>query len=317
MKPKVSILCITYNHVDYIEKAIEGFLMQKTDFPYEIIIHDDASTDGTTEIVKKYESKYNNIRLICQDENKYSKGVKIFGEILLPLSQAEYIAICEGDDFWTDENKLQIQANILDRHQDCTMCYHLTDELCVTDNSLRKGAPYLWTGKYSINRFNRRRTIIMTCSLFARRAALAPLPNYYFNSAVGDLPLQLHLLSKGKGYYLNKNMATHLYMTPGSWSERHTNQDKKAYVSRTVERIAMFQKFDEDTGYKYHKVAQAEISRRLYNMEMEFGNIKSAKRIRAFCKTNLKSNILDKIKLMNPQVYNRMLKIRTKLRVQK
>lgn len=93
----VSICCITYNHEDYVAEAIEGFLMQKTDFNFEVLIHDDASTDGTAEIIKKYQKRYHDIiKPVLQIENQYSKGVKINSTYNYPRAKGKYIALCEG-----------------------------------------------------------------------------------------------------------------------------------------------------------------------------------------------------------------------------
>jgi glycosyltransferase involved in cell wall biosynthesis len=122
-EPLVSICCITYNHEKYIREAIEGFLMQKTDFPFEIIIHDDASTDKTADIIREYEKKYPElIKPIYQTENQYSKGVKV---TLLTYKQSKgnYIAFCEGDDYWTDPLKLQKQVTFLEKNPDYVITY--------------------------------------------------------------------------------------------------------------------------------------------------------------------------------------------------
>lgn len=122
--PKVSICCLAYNHFSYIEKAIIGFLSQKVDFPLEILIHDDASEDGTTEIIKKYREKFPDlIKCIFQTENIYSKGINPLAFYLLPLCRGKYIALCEGDDYWTDPYKLQKQVEILETHQEYSMCF--------------------------------------------------------------------------------------------------------------------------------------------------------------------------------------------------
>lgn len=113
--PLVSVLILTYNHEKYIRDAVEGCLEQKTDFHYEIIVHDDASTDGTTEIIKKYVDKYPDLIFpILQSENQLSKGVNITPTILIPMAKGKYIAFCEGDDFWTDSEKLQKQVDFLE-----------------------------------------------------------------------------------------------------------------------------------------------------------------------------------------------------------
>lgn len=122
MEPKVSICCITYNHVTYIAQAIESFLMQKTTFPFEILIHDDASTDGTSEIIRDYERKYPDIiKPIYQTENQYSQGRSISATYQFPRAKGRYIALCEGDDYWTDPLKLQKQVDFLEANPEYGM----------------------------------------------------------------------------------------------------------------------------------------------------------------------------------------------------
>jgi glycosyltransferase involved in cell wall biosynthesis len=116
-KPVVSISCITYNHESYIEDALEGFLMQETSISFEILIHDDASTDKTTEIIKEYEECYPRlIKPIYQKENQFSKGV-VVNSVNLRKAKGEYIAMCHGDDYWTDSNKLQKQLELMVAHK--------------------------------------------------------------------------------------------------------------------------------------------------------------------------------------------------------
>lgn len=122
--PLVSVVCTTYNHQDYIEEALKGFLMQQTDFPVEIIVHDDASTDNTAEIIRKYEESHPHLFCnIYQSENQYSKGADIWEELFVKKCRGKYIAICEGDDFWTDPLKLQKQVAFLETHPDYGIVY--------------------------------------------------------------------------------------------------------------------------------------------------------------------------------------------------
>lgn len=117
INPLVSIICRTYNHEKYISEAIESFLMQKTDFPIEIIIYDDASTDNTANIVRKYEKKYPGIiRPIYQKENQHSKGFNRSVGLIYSKAKGKYIASCEGDDYWTDPYKLKKQVEFLEQN---------------------------------------------------------------------------------------------------------------------------------------------------------------------------------------------------------
>jgi len=120
----VSIHCITFNHAKYIRLCLDGFIMQKTNFPFEVLIHDDASTDGTQDIIMEYQQKFPEIiKPICQTENQYSKNIDV-NNFNCERTQGKYVALCEGDDYWTDENKLQIQVDFMENHPECSVCFH-------------------------------------------------------------------------------------------------------------------------------------------------------------------------------------------------
>ena len=121
----VTIIILTYNHEKYIKQALEGCLNQQTDFIYKIIIHDDASTDKTAEIIKEYQAKYPDIiKPIFQTENQYSKGNPISQKYIYPQIESKYVALCEGDDYWIDSSKLQKQVDFLEANPDYSICFH-------------------------------------------------------------------------------------------------------------------------------------------------------------------------------------------------
>ena len=123
--PLVTVYTLAYNHAPYIRQCIEGILMQKTTFSFEFVIHDDASTDGTADIIREYETRYPDIiKPIYQTENQYSKE-----GVMLPSALGKYIAECEGDDYWTDPLKLQKQVDFLETHPDYTICGGMYQEL--------------------------------------------------------------------------------------------------------------------------------------------------------------------------------------------
>ena len=126
-KPIVSIRCLAYNHKKYISRALDSFLSQRTSFPFEIIVHDDASTDGTTDIIREYEEKYPSIvKPIYEKENMYSKDWNCVEKSIDACIKGKYVAICEGDDYWCDPLKLQKQVEFMERHSNCYLCTHNT-----------------------------------------------------------------------------------------------------------------------------------------------------------------------------------------------
>lgn len=128
IKPLVVISCVTYNHEEFLRDALEGFIMQKTDFPFVAVVHDDKSTDNTVDIIEEYAEKYPDIILpIFEEENQYSKHDRSLAKIMSEARKAtgaKYVAHCEGDDYWTNPEKLQKQINFLESHPDYTMCFH-------------------------------------------------------------------------------------------------------------------------------------------------------------------------------------------------
>ena len=137
--PLVSIRCIAYNQEKYIEDTLNGFLMQKTDFPFEIIVHDDASTDRTAKIIKEYADRFPHIiQPILETENQYSKGGTHLADRVKPYLRGKYIALCEGDDYWIDPSKLQKQIDFLESHSDFGMCYTEFDIKDEVNNTYRK-----------------------------------------------------------------------------------------------------------------------------------------------------------------------------------
>ena len=120
---QVSVICITYNQKNYIRDALDSMINQKIGVPFEIIVHDDASTDGTRDIVKEYQERYPKIiRALYEEENLFSKGIDFFRDIVVDIARGKYIAICEGDDYWTSDDKIRMQWEMLEEHPECDMC---------------------------------------------------------------------------------------------------------------------------------------------------------------------------------------------------
>lgn len=226
----VSVCCMTYNHVSFIRQCLDGFMMQKCSFSFEVLIHDDASTDGTQDIIREYVTRYPNIiKPIYQKENQYSKGIDPNVKYNFSRAKGKYIAMCEGDDYWTDPYKLQKQVDFLESHPDYVMCSHKWNEFIENEKKINWGIPFEVNsiGKiYDLNClihgewYFQPLTILYRCSSvnFERY-------NRYKNSK--DITLLYSLLKNGKGFCLPDAMATYRIHSSGMWSGSDLNSRRK------------------------------------------------------------------------------------------
>lgn len=223
--PLVSICCLAYNHAPYIRQCLEGFVMQKTNCPIEVLIHDDASTDGTQDIIKEYEAKYPDIiKPIYQKENQYSKGVKVSLVYNFSRAKGKYIAMCEGDDYWTDPYKLQKQVDFLESHPDYVMCSHRFNQYIQDKNLLEEEKNLTFQGAdYDLKNLIGGKWLTQTLTVMYRRSAL-DLKEYESYGMSMDIILFYALLKNGKGYCFPDIMATYRLHGGGVWSEVSLNQ---------------------------------------------------------------------------------------------
>lgn len=257
MCPLVSICCITYNHAQYIRQCLDGFLMQKTDFPVEILIHDDASTDGTQDIIREYEQKYPElIKPIYQAENQYSKGVKISLTYNWPRAKGKYIATCEGDDYWTDPYKLQKQVDFLESHPDYVMCSHRFNQYIEDKNLLEEDQDKEFKGAdYDLKNLIGGKWLTQTLTVMFRRSAL-DLQRFDSYGMSMDIILLYELLRNGKGYCLPDIMAVYRYHRGGTWSEVSMGRQRKMEF---LARIAIYdmEKSDDAAMFILFQFAKA------------------------------------------------------------
>lgn len=269
--PLVSINCITFNHEAYIRSALDGFLMQKTDFPFEILLHDDASTDNTPDIIREYAERYPDIiRPMYQTENQYSKGISnISGRFNFPRARGRYIAMCEGDDYWTDPDKLQMQVDYMEQHPDCALCFH-SARVEVEDGSLTESRvrPYQGDRIVAPEEIIAKKSGYATASLLFPTEYVRRLPDYYVNCPVGDTPLQLLMATHGYGYYFDRDMCVYRVGVSVSWT---TESKKGNYVEKQKkyfeEMKASYQVFNRETDGRFAPAVEEAVSR-LYFLTM-------------------------------------------------
>lgn len=313
--PLVSICTTTYNHERFIRQALDSFLAQKTDFPFEILVHDDASADGTIDILKEYAARYPDIvKPIFETENQYSKNVPINETFNFPRARGKYIALCEGDDYWIDDGKLQAQADFMEAHPDCTFCFtngYIDDETGRRER--REFLPYYEEERAYYRAEDHRCELGEAASL-----SFAPTASYFFPKSVftrlgsaftdkvcqhGDLKMRLMFTALGWGQYLHRFSCVYRENVSGGafsvWSKE--GADNTARRAATVSE--MLRDVDEMTEKKYTVEVNRLRDRYLY---VELWNtsakspLKSADMRRVYRSLPLKRRLIWRVKRALP-----------------
>ena len=221
---KVSVLCATYNHEEYLRQTLDSFLNQKTDFPLEVLVNDDASTDSTGDIIREYAAKYPEIiRPFYQKENLYSRRINLYDVVFFPACRGEYIAVCEGDDYWNDPEKLQLQVNWLDTHPEYSACVHNSigrfadqpDKVLFAQDGDRD-IPFEQVVQGMSHAYH-------TSSILARREFILNPPDYrdvaYHQGYFTDYAVGVRLGLAGKVRFLDRCMSVYrIGSNPSAWS---------------------------------------------------------------------------------------------------
>ena len=216
--PKVSVAMISYNHERFVAQAIESVLMQDVDFPMEIVIGDDCSTDGTAAIIEQYRSRHPElIRVLKADRN-----LGMFGnfERVFFACRGQYIAMLEGDDYWTDRRKLGVQVAFMDENLECTACGHSVVFRDERSGQVEEKTPETNTPLFSTFKDLLHSNILPTCSVMWRRGIVPAFPKWMRQLAMCDWPCHLFHAQHGKVAYLPQVMATYRMHTGGMWRTR-------------------------------------------------------------------------------------------------
>jgi len=276
-EPLVTIRCTTFKQQQYIAQCIEGFLIQETSFPFEIAIHEDASPDGTANVIRQYAEKYPKIiKTLFETENQYSKNDGSFTRIVNTMLTSKYVAMCEGDDYWTAPDKLQQQIDYLETHPECTMVVHR----CETVND-RTGLSENQFPEFHEERDIPIEEIILgggglfgTNTMVYRRELLECTKEKYWDvSPVGDFPLILSAAAKGTVHYIPNTMAVYRIFANGSWSSTtllgaKAFERRRAHVEGCRESLVYY---DEYTEKKHSHIIREKIDLNDFNLYWDFG----------------------------------------------
>lgn len=248
----VSVICNAYNHERYIRDALDGFLMQKTNFAFEVLIHDDASTDKTADIIREYEANYPDIiKPIYQTENQYSKDPATVHTLQYSRVRGKYIALCEGDDYWTHPLKLQRQVDAMENHPDVDMCAHCAFRI---NAETKEVIDYIQPSKK--NTILTIQQVIMGTGGYVATNSLLFRSNFSYNRPKFatylpiDYSLQISGALRGGMIYLSDCMSAYRWMSTGSWTAKLTA--KKSHVIQHYKQISiMLCMLDAETDYRY------------------------------------------------------------------
>ena len=300
----VSICCNAYNHEKYIAQTLDSLLEQKTDFRFEIIVHDDVSSDDTANIIRRYAEKYPDIvKPIFESQNQYSKGVRITEEIFLPLAVGKYVAFCEGDDFWNDPNKLQQQINILESDDSISMCCHANKRINSKNGKLinvlrsvtKKDGFIAYEDCLSESNFPH------LTSMVIRREDYEKMPVFFNKAPVGDYPLRAYALCLGKVYYIDKAMSTYRVMTASSWSKMYRyNADYRYETNKKMDEFLV--RYDEYTNHKYHNYIEDLICRKDFATALFTGHYEEAKASPLYAKSGVAKKFLVFLGMHNKKI---------------
>ncbi|HZF62877.1 MAG TPA: glycosyltransferase [Chitinophagaceae bacterium] len=283
---KVSVLVMTYNHVQFIAKAVESALMQQTDFNFEILISEDCSTDGTREIVMDYQRNHpDKISLLLSKQNIRSNAVVTRG---IYAAKGDYIALLDGDDFWTSPFKLQKQAAFLDAHGECSMCFH--NACTFTEDGEQK---FNWTSEHQ-KQFSSlddlwMGNVIATCTTMFRNRVLAIIPKWYDSFfPITDWPLYILLAQHGNIGFLNENMGAYRLHAGGLYSPYSEKEKQK----KTLD---FYKRINRYLNYRYDKPIREAISVFFYDWAKEYKKRGELKRAIECFNTSLQGKPFNKL----------------------
>ena len=308
----VSVSCTAYNHEKYIACALDSFLMQKTNFDYEIIVGEDCSTDATRQIILDYQKKYpEKIKMITSASNV---GAQENSRRLREKARGRYIALCDGDDFWTDPHKLQKQVDYMERQPNCTMCAHgaeiVDDDGRKTDQLLR---PHLGSTVYDLEDMIKTyfKLLFATSSILYRRDILADPPQWFYQSPVGDYPLSIICASQGFVGYIDEIMSAYRRGVSGSWCDVY-ERDKQMRTESLLKFDQLFEEIDQYTAGKYAAIISRLRAKNAFRLLFNLDDARSLKQW-PFIGLFAHLTIIDKcrvfLKLHFPSIYRRIVLI--------
>lgn len=269
---KLSVICTAYNHERYIRECLEGFVRQQTNFSFEVIVHDDASTDRTAKIIKEYEKQYPDIFIpIYQKENTLKKGINKYQNFFKSIIRGKYVAFCEGDDYWDKPDKLQKQYESMEEHPECSICFGRTK--CINEDGTPNSRVIPELRYYQALQEG-----VQSASELMSKTILYGLPSHtscvFIRKEVMDCeltyPRDEGLMRKallcGDAYFIDEYLSVRRLFSVGNWNSRLILGGDKAIITLNKEMIEIDDYFDQFTKGRYAKEIRAKRLWRIINL---------------------------------------------------
>ena len=279
-KVKLTVYCLTYNHEKYIQQTLESFLKQRTKYNFKIIVHDDASTDNTQRIIKEYAEQYPEIiKAILQKENQFSKGINVVEQFILPEIEGDYIATCEGDDYWIDECKLEKQIDFLEMHNEYSACVHNS-----IFYNMKTGEKKAFNSNITNAKDIKLADIIegvngvfhTSSVVYRKEIAFQKYDFLKCMKGVGDYPKAILMALNGKIRYFPQEMSLYRFAsTNTSWTSKNTGKFQNGNKIKRVEsEVEMLEQLLHERS-EVKKIVQPAINTKKFNLFVLRGDIKS------------------------------------------
>ena len=269
----VTVAVLSYDHEKWLRKCIENICSQKTEYGFRVLVHDDCSKDGSKAVIEELHKKYpDKIVPIYQEVNQYSQGINIVQNYIIPALDTKYYAVCEGDDYWCDEYKLQKQIAYLETHPECNMCFHNAKVVDMDDNFIKNFFPRkMWNDKALYKKLAApegadlsvdemiRMDFAPTASIVGRTENLRPLTEF---STSLDLVVRLMATYDGCAHFFNEIMSAYRTNNPNSASGSIKTSPEKLKKNFYDRHVGLLREFDEYTKGKFHSEIEHVIKRK-------------------------------------------------------
>lgn len=274
-EPLVSVFCNTYNQVGYIEQCLESLLSQKTTFGYEVLVTDDASLDGTVDVVRSYAERYSDrIVAVLMECNQYSQGVELNRTFLAPLARGRYIAFCEGDDYWIDDQKLQKQVDAMESCPEASWCVHASHDIDSKTGRI-VGVMRSYDRKTVLNFEDTSKNVQLaaTASFFVRRRVyddyLDAEPSRI--ECHGDFKMSRYFAIVGKTLYLPDCMSAYRVFSEGSINQNiaRSSEWRRIVASNSKSRLLYLSALNSWFNYRFDETLSAQIDYLEYSTALQ------------------------------------------------